>query len=559
MVKKILLCITSVLMAGAMCAQTVPVTAVKTLGNEHQQASVLDPVLAQRGVAMPAPARAGSDTPDDYVTTQPEGVLKTYVRSGKNLISSLNGIVEDSQNDQTMQIVFAPDGKTVWFDKIVSATSATFGWIKGEKEGNKITVKEGQKAWYYAHDTTYTAYTVTRIVPNPEGSAEKFDNYKYAPGDITFSIDNDSVITLLPDENGIAAIGLRRVSNDPFLVQYGFNGKWLGYGDINTVYTPYAVNLPQGPDSTAQLDDYSMTYLTEIGGARIGHLVKCAVVGNKMYIQGASQYLPQAWLVGDIEGGKVTFAQQQAGIYDSHYTYFMFAKVVHEDTVYYYSPIDELVLDYDPATKTLTTANSLVVGTRSFVLAEGYMNVVFAPFADVAMKPATPIVGEAFAPYDETTGNCLVSIYVPCQDVNGSFLDPSKLSYSLYVDGALYTFDADKYYLEQSATEIPYGYNDGYLFVALNMNRYSVALFKSDVTTIGLKSFYRGGGTTTESAMATFSVPLTGVSEVQVSSDVVKTQYYDLAGHCSDQPMQGVNIVVRTHSDGTTSTTKEMR
>ena len=102
MVKKILPCITSVLMAGAMCAQTVPVTAVKTLGNEHQQASVLDPVLAQRGVAMPAPARAGSDTPDDYVTTQPEGVLKTYVRSGKNLISSLNGIVEDSQNDQTM-------------------------------------------------------------------------------------------------------------------------------------------------------------------------------------------------------------------------------------------------------------------------------------------------------------------------------------------------------------------------------------------------------------------------------------------------------------------------
>lgn len=558
MVKKFLLFMMGVVMAGAVWAQTVPVTAVKTLGDAPRQASLLDPVLAQRGVAMPAPERAGSNTPDDYVTTQPEGVLKTYVRSGRNLISSLNGIVEDSQNDQAMKIVFAPDGKTVWFDKIISATYSTFGWIKGERAGNKITVKEGQKAWYYAHDTTYTAYIVTRIVPNPEGSAEKFDNYKYAPGDITFSIDNDSVITLLPDENGVAAIGLTRDSNDPYLVENGFNGKWLGYGDINSVYTPYQENMPQGPDSTVERSDYSMTYFTEIGGARIGHLVKCAVVGNKMYIQGASQYLPEAWLVGNISGNKVTFAQQQAGLIDHYYTDFTAAKIVQQDSAYYYYPIDELVFDYDPVAKTLTTDNCLLVATKSMVVAEGYYTVEFNAFADVAMKPATPIVGEAFTPYDETTGSCVVSIYVPCLDVNGSYLDTSKLTYSLYINGALYTFDASKYYLAQSATEIPYGYNDGYLFVPLGSSRYSVEIFDSNVSTIGLKSLYRGGGTVTESAMATFTVPLTGVSEVK-ASDVVKTRYYDLAGRYSDQPMQGVNIVVRTHSDGTTSTSKEMR
>lgn len=58
--------------------------------------------------------------------------------------------------------------------------------------------------------------------------------------------------------------------------------------------------------------------------------------------------------------------------------------------------------------------------------------------------------------------------------------------------------------------------------------------------------------------MATFTIPLTGVSEVK-TSDVVKTQYYDLTGRCSDHPVQGVNIVVRTHSDGTTSTAKVVR
>lgn len=554
MMKKILFCITGVLMAGAMCAQTVPVTAVKNFEAQHQQASVLDPVLAQRGVTMPAPARAGSDA-SDYVTTQPEGVLKTYSRAGEKLTSVMGGIVNGTQNDQSMKIVFAPDGKTVWFDKIISATSTTFGWIKGEREGNKITVKEGQKAWYYKQDTVYTAYTVTRIVPNPDGSAENYNNYKYAPGDITFSIDKDSVITLLPDENGVAAIGLTRDSNDPFLVQYGYNGKWLGYGDINTVYTPYTVNLPQGPDSTVKLEDYSMTYFNEIGGPRVGRMVKCAVVDNKMYIQGASQYIPEAWLVGDIDGNKVTFTEQQAGLLDYYYTDFRGAEVVQRDSEYYYSPIEKLVFNYNPETKTLTTDNSLVVGTKSFLVAEGYMNVEFAPFADVAMKPATPVVGEA---YYETMQGYVVSVYVPCLDVKGSFLDPSKLTYSLYVDGALYTFDADKYYIEHSATEVPYGYSDGYFFKPLNMNRYSVEIFSSNASTIGVKSIYRGGDTTTESDMATFTIPLTGVSEVK-TSDVVKTQYYDLTGRCSDHPVQGVNIVVRTHSDGTTSTAKVVR
>lgn len=113
-------------------------------------------------------------------------------------------------------------------------------------------------------------------------------------------------------------------------MQYGYNGKWLGYGDINTVYTPYTVNLPQGPDSTVELEDYSMTYFNEIGGPRVGHMVKCAVVDNKMYIQGASQYIPEAWLVGDIDGNKVTFTEQQAGLLDYYYTDFRVPRLCSE-------------------------------------------------------------------------------------------------------------------------------------------------------------------------------------------------------------------------------------
>ena len=154
----------AIMASSVVMGQGVKLSASQDLNAMHQQRQMIniDPIQAQRGIAMP---KAEGET-QEYVTTQPEGELKTYVRSGDNMTAVMGGIVDGQQDGRAMNIVFAPDGKTVWFDKMISATTATFGWIKGEIEGDKIVIKSGQYAWYYAAPTTLpTAWSASCPTP----------------------------------------------------------------------------------------------------------------------------------------------------------------------------------------------------------------------------------------------------------------------------------------------------------------------------------------------------------------------------------------------------------
>lgn len=562
--KKAILLSMAIMASSVVMGQGVKLSASQDLNAMHQQRQMIniDPIQAQRGIAMPKAEGATQD----YITEQPEGELKTYVRSGENMTAVMGGIVDGSQAGRTMNIVFAPDGKTVWFDKMISATTATFGWIKGEIEGDKIVIEPGQYAWYYDYGTYYTAYSVERIVPNPDGNATNYDTYLTAEGNIEFAMGEDGSLTLLPGEDGVAAIGLIRRTTDEFLVEYGYDGKWLGYGDQNTVYTPFEANFNEGPAEGTELQDFAMTYDLYVGSAeRSGHLTKGAIVGDKIYIQGASQYMKDAWLVGTIEGNKVTVDKQLAGILDGYYTYFVGGEIVsqyNEETQqdeYFYAPIEQMTFDYNAETRSLTSNDCLLVAASENLFAEGYMKVAFNPYEDVAAQPATPVVGEDFLPYDTESGSCFVTVYVPSEDVNGNYIDGNKLTYSVYIDDELFTFDPSFYfYFSNPTTVIDFGYYEDYRFQNLGAGRIAIEINKEPLHSIGVKSFYAGGGETTESDMGMFYLNMSGISDIQGKA-VSKITYYNLAGQSSNRPFSGMNIVVTTHTDGTTSTAKVIK
>ena len=376
----------------------------------------------------------------------------------------------------------------------------------------------------------------------------------------------DGSLTLLPDEDGVAAIGLIRRTTDEFLVEYGYDGKWLGYGDQNTVYTPFEANFNEGPAEGTELQDFAMTYDLYVGSAeRNGHLTKGAIVGDKIYIQGASQHMKDAWLVGTIQGDKVTVDKQLAGMLDGYYTYFVGGEVIsqyNEETQqdeYYYVPIEQLTFDYNAETQTLTSDNCLLVANDQNMLAEGYMKVAFNPYEEVAAQPATPIVGEDYLPYNAESGSCFVTVYVPCEDVDGNYIDASKLTYSVYVDDELFTFDPSFYfYFEQPTTTVEYGFIDAYRFQDLGGGRVAIEINQEPQHTIGVKSFYAGGDTVTESEMGLFYVNQTAISDIQAKA-VAGVRYYNLAGQGSDKPFKGINIVVTTLTDGTTTATKVIK
>lgn len=139
-------------------------------------------------------------------------------------------------------------------------------------------------------------------------------------------------------------------------------------------------------------------------------------------------------------------------------------------------------------------------------------------------------------------------------------MESSKLTYSIYINGELFTFDPDQYYsFYDPTTEIPYGYEDGYWFYYLGGGRYQIMLYyDGDINSIGVKSFYYGGDTVTESEMGLFVINPTSVNEL-VSKDQVNVTYYNLTGKSSNVPFNGLNIMVTTYSDGSTRTCKIMK
>ena len=86
------------------------------------------------------------------VTTQPEGEVKTYTRSGTALYSEGSSVRAGNQSG-TIQIVYAPDGETVYFKNLLYTSGDSYGdhWMSGTIVGNEIHVPLGQSMYYSSY------------------------------------------------------------------------------------------------------------------------------------------------------------------------------------------------------------------------------------------------------------------------------------------------------------------------------------------------------------------------------------------------------------------------
>ena len=103
------------------------------------------------------------------ITTQPEGELKSYSRTGDCVYVSSGNIYAGSQDSFRSDIVYAEDG-VVYIKNILAGCGAQYGdsWVEGYIEGNEIHVPLGQSIYwsdYYGADvvlamgTTYVEGT----------------------------------------------------------------------------------------------------------------------------------------------------------------------------------------------------------------------------------------------------------------------------------------------------------------------------------------------------------------------------------------------------------------
>lgn len=284
--------------------------------------------------------------------------------------------------------------------------------------------------------------------------------------------------------------------------------------------------------------------------------VKVGFKDNKVYFQGLSQMMPEAWVSGTLADGKVTIPNWYLGVYESLFGNY--------DILF-----SGATFDYDAEANQFTCEEGYQTYAGTTAMDE-YSDVVITKLNETEATPADPSVS-SFTLYNEPQAGDTelsfrsypsVSFAIPALDKDENALIEDKLSYVIWIEDANsqqseLTLTADLYeYLTEDMTEIPYAYTDDYdIYVGgsrvyLNQEPTEIASWKK----IGVQSIYRGMNIEHRSNIGWFDIAaykqqmqdkldlLTGISSVAADKSQ-KTVIYNLAGQRVANPAKGLYIV----------------
>lgn len=244
-------------------------------------------------ITSSAPRKANATY--DIITTQPEGELLTYDRSGYAWYDA-GSSNRKGQQTGTIDIVFANDGK-VYLKQPISKLE-TDAWIVGtlDAAGTTLTVKLDQ---CLGTDAEGNDYAIIKVLEFDE-DYEEFSVYNKIH-EVTYTIASDrSKITL----NGTSAdyiLGAIWTSTN----------EWTGYGDYASVYTPAIKDELVTPPASLTTEDYVMTAQSYMDKAEVSYNVSVGLDGDNMYIKGIFNEFPDIWVKGSKDGDAYKFAAGQ--------------------------------------------------------------------------------------------------------------------------------------------------------------------------------------------------------------------------------------------------------
>ena len=444
----------------------------------------------------------------DIISEQPEGKQVFYSRSGSAYYYSYFGVLSTEFSGAVGNVVFG-DNNEVYIKNIISQAS-TNAWVKGTISGSTITIQLPQSVLYY--DDYGYGLEVSKLV--------------YDAAEQWYVKDADQTLKLNYD----AATGkISMKSGDMVGLTYDDDSSWSGYSDWNMVLEAVTDELVEAP-AGLQTETYSLA-----ADGYAGSLVQIGFSGNDVYVQGLDPNLPDNWVKGTIDGNKAIFksgqyigADEVAGYHQ--YLLSSTSEEAYDEywdeyyTVYALSDAD-IVFDYDAATKSFSNSTSFLInaGTKEVNYYAAFDKARMAPFTEVAATPADPVISQLYEGgigyYNSGYGWGYLAFNLNTSDVDGNYILPEKLSYQLYtkVNGevkplALSWWDY-QYQQEETLTELPYGYSDGWDIYA-NGAEQSVYYYVIGPEAYGVQAIYRGAGEERRSEIAWAEVTELG-AEIQ--------------------------------------------
>lgn len=446
-----------------------------------------------------APMRAAGDV----ITTQPAGELRTYTRSGEAI--TYNQSLSLTLQSGTMNIVFA-DGNKVYLQDPVYGLG-TGAWVEGtiNAAGTKITVPTGQ--YLYWSNSGYglildwgSTFFTTETDPD---TGEESNILDYASDtsvtEVTYTVDGDNISldnSLGDAYNFDGSTGLSAIWDDDL--------SWQGFIEWNTVFTYNGTVEPgEGFDPSSMITEQpegelveymrsgdaiiysSGYYLDEQSGTAY---IVYAPDGETVYLKNPIYGLESlnTWVKGTISGNKITVPLGQFISWNSSYNYGLilgwgsvnssaaFTQDATVTTITYTINGNVITLDNTvggAVSGGFSGCTGLAAIWNDDLSWQGFINwnTVYNKLDEAV--PAVPSDPEPLEWTDSGSEDGMSNLYftINLEDVNGTLMHESNLSYSIYVDNdEIFTFDAATYAADNSTifaagvdlTEIPYNVRD---------------------------------------------------------------------------------------------------
>lgn len=484
---------------------------------------------------------------NSYITDKAPGSALTYKAEFSVAHSASDADNTEYIDEVCYRICF--DGDKAYIYNLFSITDTQKKYFIAEVRDKEIHIPTG----YIYNQNDYAYSTATRYIKKDGAWVADTDN-----GDVVWTIGDDGTIRELDPD-----------------VQLGSVVTYKGYDDMSyeaglidrIVLVPVTLESVV-PPATAQILEFRRDCYYEFDDMTTVKVVSCARDGNDFYFRNLFSdpvsFDNPLWVKGTLDGRILTIpGGQLVGVDDR--SYFGYNTKTHLDW-----DIEDFVVDadpvkfiYDEATGTFSTKDDIGYTQGHEYLCDYFPAPTLTPFTPVAAEPAIP----QFVMFDDEwfdyVGTATFVFLLPYYDGQGNFIDPDRMSYSVYVDSDRpYTFTPARYpELTEPVSEFHYfaQYGCAKYSPSEATQRHLVDFTHNDFKKVGVQSFYTVDGVRKASPILWYERDTDGVEDVIAGKVALAVEYFDMIGRKCSADAAGILIKRTTYSDGSVDTCRTLR
>ena len=438
------------------------------------------------------------------------------------------------------------DGNKAYIFNLFSVEDPSIEYVVCDFNDNKISIPTG----FVYRDFGYASAFVKRY-------------YKDSEGNWTMDNDNNPVVWNVDADGNIKSADADVMLGLVTIYDGEEDDPWISALFSNFVLQPASISNLELPDNVTDIQSYRRYVNYEYDETWINNVVEVAKDGNDFYFKGLyADPEPMSfncWIKGTLEGNIITVPNNQLVGADLSGYFVYNAKTDGEFSILE----DPVQFTYDAENNKMTTQDWLLTTIQ------GTMPYLYFPepeltlFELVEAIPAEPVFVMLSDDHYDWFGTVNLVCLIPYEDVNGNFIDPERITFSVFLDNdEPYVFEPSQYPRFTEPQSV-FGFYDHNSYIVNTSSegyqRHIIYLTTNDFQKVGVRSYYTVNGVRNESSIMWYDRNPDGIENNLIEKEILNVETYDLTGNKVSDTAKGLILKKTTYTDGTIKTVKEFR